>query len=41
MLSFLIRENALTGKIGDGKIFVTSLDDVIRIRIGERGVSAI
>lgn len=36
-----IRENALTGKIGDGKIFVTSLDDVIRIRTGERGISAI
>lgn len=30
-----------TGKIGDGKIFVTKLDDVIRIRTGEHGGSAI
>jgi len=36
-----ITENARTGKIGDGKIFVTSLDDVIRIRTGERGRGAI
>jgi len=36
-----ITENARTGKIGDGKIFVTSLDDVIRIRTGERGRDAI
>jgi nitrogen regulatory protein PII len=28
---------AHTGKIGDGKIFVTPLEDVIRIRTGERG----
>ena len=32
---------ARTGEIGDGKIFVTSIDDVIRIRTGERGTSAI
>jgi nitrogen regulatory protein PII len=32
---------AKTGKIGDGKIFVTSLEDVIRIRTEERGDSAI
>jgi nitrogen regulatory protein P-II 1 len=32
---------ARTGRIGDGKIFVTSLDDVIRIRTGERGPQAI
>ena len=32
---------AKTGKIGDGKIFVSSLDDVIRIRTGETGKSAI
>ena len=29
------------GQIGDGKIFVLSLDDVVRIRTGERGESAI
>jgi len=32
---------ARTGKIGDGKIFVTSLDDVIRIRTGETGAQAL
>jgi len=32
---------ASTGKIGDGKIFVTPVDEVIRIRTGERGVTAI
>jgi nitrogen regulatory protein P-II 1 len=32
---------ARTGKIGDGKIFVTPIDDVIRIRTGERGEDAI
>lgn len=36
-----IAKTARSGKIGDGKIFVTSLDDVIRIRTGERGQSAI
>jgi nitrogen regulatory protein P-II 1 len=36
-----ITDSARTGKIGDGKIFVTSLDDVIRIRTGERGRDAI
>ena len=36
-----IADSARTGKIGDGKIFVTSLDDVIRIRTGERGRDAI
>ncbi|HLW70751.1 MAG TPA: P-II family nitrogen regulator, partial [Candidatus Binataceae bacterium] len=30
-----IAENARTGKIGDGKIFVSSLDEVVRIRTGE------
>ena len=33
-------EGANTGKIGDGKIFVTSLEQVIRIRTGESGVDA-
>jgi nitrogen regulatory protein PII len=32
---------ANTGKIGDGKIFITSLDQVIRIRTGETGEQAI
>jgi nitrogen regulatory protein PII len=32
---------ANTGKIGDGKIFVTALEQVIRIRTGESGVDAI
>ena len=32
---------AQTGRIGDGKIFVTSLEDTIRIRTGERGEEAI
>jgi len=32
---------ASTGKIGDGKIFVSSLGDVVRIRTGERGEAAI
>jgi nitrogen regulatory protein PII len=37
----LISESARTGKIGDGKIFVTPVDEVIRIRTGERGEDAI
>ncbi|MBI2981352.1 MAG: P-II family nitrogen regulator [Deltaproteobacteria bacterium] len=32
---------AKTGKIGDGKIFISSLDEAIRIRTGEIGKSAI
>ena len=32
---------ARTGKIGDGKIFVTPVEEVIRIRTGERGGDAI
>lgn len=37
----VIEQSARTGNIGDGKIFVSSLDDVIRIRTGERGEEAI
>jgi nitrogen regulatory protein P-II 1 len=37
----VIEQKAKTGAIGDGKIFVTSLDEVVRIRTGERGVEAI
>ena len=36
-----ITKAANTGKIGDGKIFVTPLEDVIRIRTGERGADAV
>jgi nitrogen regulatory protein P-II 2 len=36
-----IESAAQTGKIGDGKIFVTSLEEVIRIRTGETGVDAL
>ena len=37
-----IIESAKTGKIGDGKIFIsTSIEDAIRIRTGERGIEAI
>lgn len=36
-----IIEAARTGKIGDGKIFVTPLDQVIRIRTGEQGDEAL
>ena len=36
-----ITSTARTGKIGDGKIFVTSLDQVLRIRTGETGDSAV
>ncbi len=34
-------ESARTGKVGDGKIFVTNLDQVYRIRTGETGDQAI
>jgi len=36
-----IQESASTGKIGDGKIFVSPLEDVIRIRTGEVGEEAL
>jgi len=36
-----IEKSAITGKIGDGKIFVTSLEEVVRIRTGERGDTAL
>jgi nitrogen regulatory protein P-II 1 len=32
---------ASTGKIGDGKIWVTDVDDLVRIRTGERGADAV
>ena len=36
-----IADAAKTGEIGDGKIFVYNLQDVVRIRTGERGEGAI
>lgn len=36
-----IEEKAKTGKIGDGKIFVTSVEEAVRIRTGEQGESAL
>ena len=36
-----IAEAAGTGRIGDGKIFVTALEEAVRIRTGERGASAV
>lgn len=36
-----IMNTAKTGRIGDGKIFVSNLEDAIRIRTGERGKDAI
>ncbi|MCY2925412.1 MAG: P-II family nitrogen regulator, partial [Planctomycetota bacterium] len=32
---------ALTGQVGDGKIFVYPVEDVVRIRTGERGAVAV
>jgi nitrogen regulatory protein P-II 2 len=36
-----IRKTANTGEIGDGKIFISNLEDAIRIRTGERGEDAL
>ena len=36
-----IRKAAQTGRIGDGKIFVSNVEEVIRIRTGETGIDAI
>ena len=36
-----IMQAAKTGRIGDGKIFISSVEDVIRIRTGERGNEAV
>jgi nitrogen regulatory protein P-II 1 len=37
----LIVKSARTGKIGDGKVFVTTIDEAIRIRTEEKGVKAV
>ena len=36
-----IQTAARTGRIGDGKIFVSTIEDVVRVRTGERGAGAI
>ena len=36
-----ISKAATTGKVGDGKIFITTLEDTIRLRTGERGEDAL
>ncbi len=37
----IIIDSARTGKVGDGKIFISTIDEVIRIRTGETGDTAI
>ncbi|PWL08937.1 P-II family nitrogen regulator [Methanosphaera cuniculi] len=37
----VIRDSAYTGAIGDGKIFISEVEEVIRIRTGEKGIDAI
>ena len=37
----IIQEKAKTGQIGDGKIFIYSIENVIRIRTGESGETAV
>lgn len=37
----IICETARTGEVGDGKVFVSPVDEVVRIRTGEQGVEAI
>ena len=37
----VIKQSAYSGRIGDGKIFISNIDEVIRIRTGEKGKDAI
>ncbi len=37
----VVEKAAKTGKIGDGKIFIYNVEDVVRIRTGERGEAAV
>jgi nitrogen regulatory protein PII len=37
----IVKKTAKTGKIGDGKIFVSNMEQAIRIRTGEEGLNAI
>ncbi|MDR2083161.1 MAG: P-II family nitrogen regulator [Candidatus Ancillula trichonymphae] len=41
IITEVITHSASTGKIGDGKVWIMSLDDVVRVRTGEHGVAAI
>jgi len=36
-----IQQSAYTGRIGDGKIFISTIDEAVRIRTGEKGPEAI
>ena len=36
-----IAKAATTGKVGDGKIFISTIDDIVRVRTGERGEDAL
>lgn len=36
-----VLEAARTGKVGDGKIFISAVEEVVRIRTGERGLNAL
>ena len=37
----VIKKVACTGNVGDGKIFIYDIEDVVRIRTGERGIKAV
>ncbi|TWP35590.1 P-II family nitrogen regulator [Leekyejoonella antrihumi] len=37
----VIVKSAQTGRIGDGKVWTTAVDDMVRVRTGERGASAL
>jgi nitrogen regulatory protein P-II 1 len=37
----VIHEQLSTGRVGDGKVFISTVDDAMRVRTGERGVKAI
>jgi len=37
----IIKKTAYTGEIGDGKIFIYPVEDVVRIRTGEKGINAV
>ena len=41
MVAEIIVKNANTGKIGDGKVFISTIEEAIRIRTGETGNSAV
>ncbi len=36
-----LRDSATTGEVGDGKVFVIPIEDVMRVRTGERGMTAV